>query len=85
MEVAEAEKFLLLFDRTFSEHHEKKFNNENNANLDCEDELVSNILTKNAKKNRERIHSHEKVSKATKFLKIIDSFSHSIFDNKRDG
>ena len=34
---AEAEKFLPLFDRTFSEHHEKKLNNENDANLDCEE------------------------------------------------
>ena len=49
---AEPEKVLLLFDKTFSEHHEKKLNNENNANLDCENGVVSNILTKIAKKIR---------------------------------
>ena len=56
---AEAEKFLLLFDRIFSEYHEKKLNsknNENNANLDCEEGVISNILTKIAKKNQ-RTHS----------------------------
>ena len=29
----EAEKSLLLFDKTFSEHHEKKLNNEKNENM----------------------------------------------------
>ena len=48
---AEAEKFLLLFDKTFSEHYEKKLNNENDANLDCEDGVVDDILTKIAKKS----------------------------------
>ena len=51
---AEAEKFLLLFNKTFSEHQEKKLNNENNennANLDCVDGVVSVILTKIAKKS----------------------------------
>ena len=48
---AEAEKFLLLFDKTFSEHYEKKLNIENDANLDCEDGVVDDILTKIAKKS----------------------------------
>ena len=51
---AEAEKFLLLFDKTFSEHYEKKLNNENDANLDCEDGVVDYILTKFAKKNKNK-------------------------------
>ena len=50
---AEAEKFLLLFKKMFNEHHEKKLkeeNTENNTNLDCEDRIVTDILTKIAKK-----------------------------------
>ena len=50
---AEAEKFLILLDKTFNDHHEKKLNNknnENNANLDCEDGSVSDILIKIEKK-----------------------------------
>ena len=60
-----------------------------NDNLDSEDGIVSDNLTKFAKKIRETIHSEEevreKVNKARKFLKIIDSFFHSIFDSKRYG
>ena len=59
-----------------------------NDNLECEDGIVGNILTKIAKKIRETIHSEvnsEKESNATKFLKIIDSFFHSIFDSKQNG
>ena len=48
---AEAEKLLLLFDKAFSEHHEKELNNENDANLDCEDGVVDDALTKTAKKS----------------------------------
>ena len=51
---AEAEKFLLLFDKTFSEHYEKKLNNENDANLDCEDGVADDILTKIAKKQKNK-------------------------------
>ena len=75
---------LLLFERTFNRHHEKKLkeeNNEHKTNLDCEDGVVTGILTKIAKRIREGIQSDEKVSKATKFLKIINSFFHSIFDS----
>ena len=75
----EAEKFLLLFDKTFSEHHQKKLNY---ANLDG---IVDDILTKITKQIRENILSNEKVIKATKFLKIIHSFFQSIFDSKRNG
>ena len=45
---AEAGKFLLLFEKTFSEHYEnilKEENLEKNDNLDSEDGIVSNILT----------------------------------------
>ena len=82
---AEAEKFLLLFVKTFSDHHENILKEENigkSDNLDSEDGIVSDILT------RETIHSEEaipKVNKARKFQKIIDSFFHSIFDSKRNG
>ena len=48
---AKAEKFLLLCNKTFSEYHEKKLNNENNANLDCDDGVVSSSLTKISKKS----------------------------------
>ena len=55
---AEAEKFLLFFKKMFNEHHEKKLkeeNTENNTNLDCEDRIVTDILTKIAKKISEYI------------------------------
>ena len=88
----EAEKFLLLFEKTFSEHHENILKEENiekkNDNLGCEDGIVGNILTKIAKKIRETIQPEEnskKVSKTTKLLKIIDSFYHSIFVSKWNG
>ena len=77
--------------QTFSEHHEnilKEENIEKNGNLDCEDGKVSDVLTKIAKKFRETIRSGEaskKVKKVRKFLKLIDSFFHSIFDSKRNG
>ena len=37
---AEAEKFLLLFDKTFTEFHEKKLDSKNNADIDSEEGLV---------------------------------------------
>ena len=98
---AEAEKFLLLFEKTFFEHLEKTLKEENieKKSLDSEDGIVSDILTKIAKEIRGTIHSEEareKVNKVRKFLKIIDSFFHSIltanemakkppnnFDNRR--
>ena len=86
---AEVEKFLILFEKTFSGHHEntlKEENTEKNFNLDSEKGIVSDILTKITKNIRETIHSEEeareKVNKARKFLKIIDSFLYSIFDSK---
>ena len=81
----DAEKFLLLFEKTFNEHHEKKLkeeNTENKTNLDCEDGVVTRILTKITKGIRKCIEPDEKASKTTKFLKIIDSFFHSIFDSR---
>ena len=82
---AEAEKFHLLFKKTFNENHEKKLkeeNTENNTNLDCENGLLTDIHTKIAKRIRKCIQSDEKASKTTKFVKIIGSFFHSIFDRK---
>ena len=52
---AEAEKFLLLFEKAFNENHEKKLkeeNTENNTNLDCEDEVATDILTRITKRNQ---------------------------------
>ena len=52
------QKNYLLFKQTFSEHHEKKLKEEiieSNMNLDCEDGLVTDILTRIAKRIRESI------------------------------
>ena len=70
---------------TFNEHHDKKLreqNTESTTNLDCEDGVITDILTEIAIRIREYIQSDEKASKTTKFLKIINSFFHSIFDSK---
>ena len=42
----EAERFLLLFEKTFNEYYEKNLKQEN---LDCEDSVVTDFLTKVAK------------------------------------
>ena len=55
----EAEKFLLLFEKISCEHHEKKLND---ANVDCEDGIVEDILTKIAKKYQGK-HSLKRKSK----------------------
>lgn len=50
------EKFLILFEKTFSGHYEntlKEENTEKNVNLDSEKGIVSDILTKIAKNIRE--------------------------------
>ena len=52
---AEVEKFLLLFEKTFREHHQnilKEENTEKKDNLDYEDRIVGNILTKIGKKSQ---------------------------------
>ena len=46
---AEAERFLLLFDKAFHEYHEKILKEEN---IDCEDGVVTDFRTKVAKKNQ---------------------------------
>ena len=68
----EAERFLLLFEKTFNKYHEKNLKEEN---LDCEKGIVTDFLTKVAKKIREHILLDAQGSKAAKFLKIIDSIS----------
>ena len=80
----EAERFLLLFEKTFNEYHKKNLKEEN---LDCEDGIVTDFLTKVAKKKkiREHILSDAQGSKAEKFLKIIDSFFQSVFNSKQNG
>ena len=73
----EAERFLLLFEKTFNEYHEKKLKEEN---LDCEHGIITDFLTKVAKKIRQYILSDAQGSKAEKFLKIIYSFFQSVFN-----
>ena len=48
MENAEAEKFFLSFEKKNSEHYET-ISKEENININSEDGMVSNILTKTAK------------------------------------
>ena len=70
---AEAERFLLLFKKAFHEYHGKSLKEEN---IDCEDSVVTDFLTKVAKTIRGHILPDVQGSKAAKFLKIIDSFFH---------
>ena len=79
---AEAERFLLLFEKTFNEYCEK---NLKQKSLDCEEGVVTDALTKVARKIREHILSDAQVSKAAKFLKIIVSFFQSAFNSKQNG
>ena len=75
----DAEMFLLLFEKPFNEYHEK---NLKEKNLDCEYGVVTEFLTKIAKKIREHILSDAQGSKAAKFLKIMDSFFQSVCNSK---
>ena len=76
---ADAEMFLLLFEKPFNEYHEE---NLKEKNLDCEYGVVTEFLTKIAKKIREHILSDAQGSKAAKFLKIMDSFFQSVCNSK---
>ena len=51
---AEEERFLLFFEKTFNEVHEKNLKEES---LDCENGVVTDFLTMVAKKMREQIPS----------------------------
>ena len=82
---AKTENSSYYLKKTFNEHHDKKLREQNtecNTNLDCEDRVITDILTEIAIRIRECIQSDKKASKTTKFLKIINSFFHSIFDSK---
>ena len=71
MENAEAGKFFQSFEKKISEHYET-ISKEENINISSEDGMVSNILTKTAKKNGETIYLEEaskKANKARKFQK----------------
>ena len=71
--------------KTFNEHHDKKLreqNTESNTNLDCEDRVITDILTEIAIRIRECIQSDEKSSKTTKFLKIIVSSTQYLIASK---
>ena len=70
-----------MFEKTFNEYYEKNLKQEN---LDCEDSVVTDFLTKFAK-IREYILSDTQGSKAAKFVNIIDSFFQSVFNSKQNG
>ena len=58
---AKAENSFYYWKKTFNEHDENKLKEEyieNNTNLDCENGVVTGILTKTAKKNQGN-HSNE--------------------------
>ena len=54
----EAERFMLLFEKIFNECREKNLKEEN---LDCEDGIVTDFLTKVAKKSEDTSHQMLKV------------------------
>ena len=85
---AEAEKFIVLFEKTFSEHHEKYISVEEEkkeGDFDWRDGVITDFPTKVANKIRKNILSDSQNSKAAKILKIIDSFIHSILSSRKDG
>ena len=57
---AEAERFLLLFEKAFHEYHEKSFKMQN---MDCEDSIVTDFLTTVAKKSENKFCQMVKVNR----------------------
>ena len=78
----EAERFLLLFEKACHEYHEKCLKDKN---INREDGVVTDFLTKVAKKIREHILSDTQGTKAAKFLQIIDSFFQPVFNSNQNG
>ena len=56
---AEAERFLLLFEKAFHEYHEKSFKIEN---MECGDGIVTDFLTAVAKKSENKFCQMFKVN-----------------------
>ena len=85
---AEAENFIALLEKTFSEHHKKIISMEKEkkeSDFECKDGVITDFLTKVAHKIRENILSDSQNSKAGKVLRTIDSFIHSILSSRKDG
>ena len=57
---AEAERFLLLFEKAFHEYDEKSFKM---GNMDCEDSIVTDFLTTVAKKSENKFCQMFKVNR----------------------
>ena len=65
----EAEKFIELFEKTFSEETEE---------IDCEDDAIQDIISKVVLKIKEKIGSAEKNSTGLKLLKLLFIFVKSL-------
>ena len=65
----EAEKFIELFEKTFSEETEE---------IDCEDSAIQDIISKVVLKIKEKIGSTEKNSTGLKLLRLLFLFVESL-------
>ena len=73
----EAQKFIELFEKTFSEETEE---------IDCEEGAIQDIISKVVLKIKEKIGSAEKYSKGLKLLRLLFVFVESLTKkNKTDG
>ena len=73
----EAEKFIELFEKTFSEETEE---------IDCKDDAIQDIISKVVLKIKEKIGSAEKNSTGLKLLKLLFVFVKSLTKkDKSDG
>ena len=73
----EAEKFIELFEKTFSEETEE---------IDCEDGAIQDIISKVVLKIKEKIGSTEKNSTGLKLLRLLFLFVESLTKkNKSNG
>ena len=73
----EAQKFIELFEKTFSEETEE---------IDCEDGTIQGIISKVVLKTKEKIESAEKSSTGLKLLRLLFVFVESLTKkDKNDG
>ena len=73
----EVQKFIELFEKTFSEETEE---------IDCEEGAIQDIISKVVLKIKEKIGSAEKYSKGLKLLRLLFVFVESLTKkNKTDG
>ena len=73
----EAQKFIELFEKTFSEETEE---------IDCEDGAIQDIISKVVLKIKKKIESTEKSSTGLKLLGLLSVFVESLTKkNKTDG